>query len=154
VNVRALFVAHPQSPELIQPNESPFDRPSPSPQSAAMLGVALRKKRDDASFAQNPAGLTQRHSHGRPLRNQDDGVVVLALPASLGWHQPVRALAASRYDWIRSVEWREELPVRRRSDDVCCPAWPVGRVRSRLPPPKAARIELPSTTSSDQSISP
>jgi len=52
VNVGPLFVAHPQSPELIQPSESPFDHPSPSPQSAAMLGVALRKKRDDASVAQ------------------------------------------------------------------------------------------------------
>jgi hypothetical protein len=31
---------------------------------------------------------------------------------------------------------------------------PVSRVRSRLPPPKSARIELPSTTARDQSISP
>ena len=52
VIVSPLFVAHPQSPELIQPSESLFDHPSPSPQSAAMLGVALRKKRDDASVAQ------------------------------------------------------------------------------------------------------
>src|SRR5258708_12369769 len=31
---------------------------------------------------------------------------------------------------------------------------PVSRVRSRLPPPKTARIKLPSTTPPDQSISP
>ena len=42
VNVRPLFVAHPQSPELIQPSEGPFDHPAPSPQPAAMFGVALR----------------------------------------------------------------------------------------------------------------
>jgi hypothetical protein len=52
VNVRSLFVAHPQSPELIQPSEGPFDHPAPSPQSAAMLRVALCKKRYDASFTQ------------------------------------------------------------------------------------------------------
>jgi hypothetical protein len=52
VNVRSLFVANPQSPELVQPSEGPFDHPAPSSQSAAMLGVALRKKRDDASVTQ------------------------------------------------------------------------------------------------------
>ncbi len=40
--------------------------------------------------------LTPRHNHGRPIRKQDDGAVVLALPASSGWHQRVRGLAASR----------------------------------------------------------
>jgi len=52
VNVRPLFVAHAQSPELIQPSEGPFDYPSPSPQPATMFGVALRKKRDDVADAQ------------------------------------------------------------------------------------------------------
>jgi hypothetical protein len=47
-----LFVAHPQSPELVQPSEGPLDHPSPSPQSAAMFRVALREKRDDASVTQ------------------------------------------------------------------------------------------------------
>jgi len=32
--------------------KSPFDHPAPSPQSAAMPGVALRKERGDASVAQ------------------------------------------------------------------------------------------------------
>ena len=52
MTVSSLFVAHAQSPELIQPSEGTFDHPPPSPQSAAMLGVALRKKRDDASVTQ------------------------------------------------------------------------------------------------------
>jgi hypothetical protein len=50
VNVCPLFVAHAQSPELIQPSEGPLDYPSPSPQPAAMFGVALREPRH------NPAG--------------------------------------------------------------------------------------------------
>ena len=52
MNVSPLFVAHPQPPELIQPGEGPFDYPSPSPQSAAMFGVAFRQKRHDASVTQ------------------------------------------------------------------------------------------------------
>ena len=50
------------------------------------------------------AGLTPRRNHGRPRNGQDNAADVPALPASLGWHQPVRALAGSRYDWLRSVE--------------------------------------------------
>jgi len=41
-----------RSLELIQPSESPFDYPSPSPQSAAMFCVAFCKKRDDAFVTQ------------------------------------------------------------------------------------------------------
>src|SRR6266705_1677894 len=70
------------------------------------------------------AGLPRRHNHGRLIHNQDDGAVVLALSARMGLHQPVRGLAASRYDWLRSVEWREEPRDRRRLDGASCPAWP------------------------------
>jgi hypothetical protein len=123
VNVRPLFVAHPQPPELIQPGEGPFHDPSPSPQSAAMFGVALRKKRDDASVTQTlPDGL--RVIARVPVRIPDDAVGVPALPVSLGWRQPVQGLAASRYDWLRSIEWREEPRDRGGSDGACCPAWP------------------------------
>jgi hypothetical protein len=52
MKVRPFFVAHAQSPKLIQPGERPFDDPAPLPQSATMFGVALRKKRDDASVPQ------------------------------------------------------------------------------------------------------
>lgn len=75
--------------------------------------------------------MTQRHNHGHLTRNQDDGAVVRALPTKRGWHQPVRGLAARRYDWLRSVEWREESRDRRRSDGACCPAW-RGRLDSVL----------------------
>jgi hypothetical protein len=46
-------------------------------------------------------GLPRRHSPCRPMRNQDDGAVLPALPAMMEWHQPARGLAASRYDWLR-----------------------------------------------------
>ena len=52
MNVRPLFVSNPQPPELIQPSEGPFDHSAPSPESAAMFGVALSKKRDDMAGTQ------------------------------------------------------------------------------------------------------
>ena len=52
MNVRSLFVANAQSPELVQPSEGPFDHPSPSSQSAAMFGVALREPRHNAAGTQ------------------------------------------------------------------------------------------------------
>jgi len=50
--VHQLFVAHAQSPELIQPGKRPLDDPAPSPQSARMFCVAPREERDDASVTQ------------------------------------------------------------------------------------------------------
>ena len=52
MNVGSSFITHAQPPELVPPSEGPFHHPPPSPQSTAVLGVALRKKRDDASVAQ------------------------------------------------------------------------------------------------------
>ena len=49
MNVGPFLVANAQPPELIQPSERPFHHPTPSTQPAAVFGVALRKKGDDAS---------------------------------------------------------------------------------------------------------
>ena len=109
-----------------------------------MFGVALRKGRDDASVTQTLPGLTRRHIHGRLVRCQDDGVAVPALPASLGWHQPVQWLAVSRYDSLRLIEWREEPHDRRKLDDACCPAWPDqwGSVLSGAPKNRSDRTAV------------
>jgi hypothetical protein len=88
------------------------------------------------------SGLTQRHNHGRLIRSLDDAAGVPALPASWGWRQPVRGLAASRCGWLRSFERREESRDRRKSDDVCCPAW-LGRLDSV---PSAAPKNCPDRT--------
>ena len=55
MKIRAFFVAHAQPPELIEPGERPLHDPAPLAQSATV--IALRKKRDDASF---PQTLTDR----------------------------------------------------------------------------------------------
>jgi len=52
VYVCPFLIANSQAAELIQPSECPLHYPAPSPQSAAMLGVALRKKRHDMSAPQ------------------------------------------------------------------------------------------------------
>jgi hypothetical protein len=49
MDVRPLLVAHPESPELVQ---GPFHNPAPSPQSAAMFGVALREPGHNAASTQ------------------------------------------------------------------------------------------------------
>ena len=52
MNVGPLFVADAQTAKLIQSREGPLHYPAPAPQSAAVFGVALCKKRDDASVTQ------------------------------------------------------------------------------------------------------
>jgi hypothetical protein len=52
MNVRPLFVANAQAAKLIEPGEGSFHDPPPLAQSAAVFGVALRKKRHDASATQ------------------------------------------------------------------------------------------------------
>ena len=55
MNVGSFLIPDAQSPKLIQPSECPFDHPPPSPQSAAMCGVALGEPRHDAAFTQTLA---------------------------------------------------------------------------------------------------
>jgi hypothetical protein len=55
MNVRPLFVAHTQPPELVKPGKGPFDHSSPSPQSAAMFRVAPREQGRDVAGKQTLA---------------------------------------------------------------------------------------------------
>jgi hypothetical protein len=52
MNVGSFLITNAESPKLIEPSERPLDDPTPSAQSAAMLGVALGKPRYDAARAQ------------------------------------------------------------------------------------------------------
>jgi len=154
VNVHPLFVAHAQSPELVQPSEGPFDHPAPSPQSAAMFGIALRKKRVDASVTQT-----------LPDRLRVITTVAQYAIRTMPWASP---LSLQSWDGINQCEGLlrviaigpRELNGQRNSASIAnqmalaAQLGPVGGIRSRLPPPKTARIELPSTTVRDQSISP
>jgi hypothetical protein len=56
------FLAHAQSPELIQPSEGPFDHPSPPPQSAALFGVALRQPRHNVAGIPQSIGKQKEYS--------------------------------------------------------------------------------------------
>jgi hypothetical protein len=51
VHICQLFIAHPQSAKLIQTREGPL-HPPPSAQTAAVFGISLCKKRDDAAVTQ------------------------------------------------------------------------------------------------------
>jgi hypothetical protein len=154
VNVHPLLVAHAQSPELVQPSEGPFDHPAPSPQSAAMFGIALRKKRDDVSVTQT-----------LPDRLRVITTVAQYAIRTMPWASPL-----SLQSWDGINQWEglsrviaigpRELNRQRNSASIAnqmalaAQLGPVGGIRSRLQSPKTARIELPSTTARDQSIFP
>ena len=52
MKLRAFFVAHTQSSELIQPREGPFHHPAPSPQPAAVFGITHGEQGQDAALPQ------------------------------------------------------------------------------------------------------
>jgi hypothetical protein len=52
MDVGSFLITDSQPPKLIQPGERPLDDPTPSAQSAAMLGVAHGKPRYDAAGTQ------------------------------------------------------------------------------------------------------
>ena len=55
MDVGPLFIAHAQAAKLIEPGEGWFHDLPPLAQSAAVFGVALRKKRDDVAGTQTLA---------------------------------------------------------------------------------------------------
>jgi hypothetical protein len=154
MNVRPLLVANAQPPELIQPSEGPFYHPSASAQAAAMLGVALCKKRDDASVTQTLPDCL--------------GVVTTAAHHAIRTMTRSSALSLQGRDGVNQCEASPrivsvgpgELNRQRNSPSVAnqmalaAQLGSVSWIRPRLAPPKTARIELPSTTARDQSIWP
>jgi hypothetical protein len=150
-----LLVAHAQSPELVQPSEGPFDDPAPSPQSAAMFGIALRKKRDDVSVTQT---LPDRLRVITTVAQYAIRTMPWASPLSLQswdginqWEGLSRVIAIGPRELNRQ---RNSASIANQMALAAAQLGPVGGIRSRLQPPKTARIELPSTTARDQSISP
>jgi hypothetical protein len=153
VNVRPLFVSNPQPPELIQPSEGPFDYPAPSPQSASVFGVALRERRHNAAGTQT-----------LPDRLNVIATVAQYAIRTMPWASP---LSLQAWDGVNQCEGllrvvavgSGELDGQRNSVSVAnhmtlaAELGPIGRITARLLPPKTARIELPSTTARDQSIS-
>jgi hypothetical protein len=154
VKVRPFFVAHAQSPALIQPSERPLDDPAPSAQSAAMFGVALRKKRDNASLTQT---LPDRL-----------GVITAVAQHAIRSMARTPTHALQGRDGINQCEvllrvvsvGSGELDGQRNSASVANHMTLAAALRSVsgvgicLKPPKTARTELPSTTARGQSICP
>ena len=129
VKVHQLFVAHAQSPELIQPGKGSFYHPAPSPQYATMFCVAPHEKRDDASFTktsadrfgivttvtQDAVGTMTRSGRwrGRPRCPCNAGI---ASPSERACCESFRVAPVSCI--------ARERPGYRRSDADCSLAWP------------------------------
>jgi hypothetical protein len=154
VNVRPLFVSNPQPSELIQPSEGPFDYPAPSPQSASVFGVALRERRHNAAGTQT---LPDRLNVIATVAQYAIRTMPWASPLSLqAWDGVNQCEGLLRVVTIGSGQLNSKRNSPCVADQMALAAQlgPISRVRSRLQPPKTARIELPSTTARDQSISP
>jgi len=154
MNVRPLFVAHAQSPELIEPRERPLHDPAPSAQATPMFRFASRKRRDDASVTQTlPDRLGIITTVAQHAVRSMARASVLSLQGRDRINQRERllrvvAVGSGELDGQRdaaSVANHMALAAELRS---------VGRVGTCLKPPKTARTELPSKTARDQSICP
>ena len=78
MNICSLFVAHSQSPKLIQPGEGPFGDPPPLPQPTAVFRVAFGKQRNDVSRAQMAS-----HRLGVIAAISDEAIRTMAWATSL-----------------------------------------------------------------------
>jgi hypothetical protein len=124
VDVGAPVVADTETSKLIEPGKCPLDDPSPSSQTAAVLGASHRQQRQDAARFATRIGLPLHRSRGLPPHNLGDAAAVPARPGVEESHRPAPAPPASRFGWRRSGEPRAARPARRRSDDACSRAWP------------------------------
>jgi hypothetical protein len=119
-----------------------------------MFGVALRKKRDDASVTQTlPDGLRVIATVAQYAVRTMPWASSLSLQ---GWDGVNQCEGLLRVVTIGSGQLNGERnsPCVAGQMAFAAQLGPVSRVRPRLQPPKTARIELPSTTARDQSISP
>lgn len=154
MKIRPFFVAQAESPELIQPGEGSLHHPSSLAQATAVFGIALCKKRENASVTQTAP----------------DRLRVITAIAAHTIRSATRPTPVSLKSWD-GVNQREcllrvvaispgKLNGQRNSLSVAnhmalaAQLGPIGRIRARLLPPKTARTELPSTTARDQSICP
>jgi hypothetical protein len=154
VNVSPLFVTHSQSAKLVQPSERPLHHPSPPAQSAAVFGIALCKKRNNASVPQtspNRIGIIPAVTHNT-LRTVTR-MSALSLQKRNGVHQGERLRRVVTISPSELNRQRNTTAVTNQMP-LAAQFGPIGRVGTSLLPPKTALIELPSTTARDQSICP
>jgi hypothetical protein len=86
------------------------------------------------------AGLLLRHNLGQLTRNQADGVDARGVPATVGWHQPGRVLAASRYDWLRLT--RDDIHIVLRAREILSSQAKWNRADNRKCPASATTYSL------------
>ena len=100
------------------------------------------------------AGLPRRHNHGRLTRNR--AMTRTSAPPLQSRNSINQCEGLLRVVTIGSGQLNSERNPASVADQMTFAAQlgPVGGIRACLHPPKTARIELPSTTARDQSISP
>jgi hypothetical protein len=154
MDVGSLLIADAKTAKLIEPTKCSFDHPSPSPQTAAVSGVAFGNHRDNVSKSK---GYSGRGGVIAPVAQDALRAMTRMSSRSLQWWDRINE--RERLLRVVSVGPRE-LNGQRNSLSVAnqmplaAKFGSIGGVRSRLAPPKTARTELLSTTARDQSICP
>ena len=152
MDVGATFVAYAQAAELVQPTERAFHHPSCFPQATAMRCSAA------GQLVGNPALLQPAMVRGtavgaiplhgiRSLPRATD----LAAERRNGRHERLQLAAVMHVGRRQLDAQRQPLGIGAKMMFAARFA-SVGRVWSRLKPPKTARTLLESTTARDQSI--
>jgi len=152
MNIRSSFVTDAQAPELMKPTDRPFDHPACLAQAAAMRLTAPSQMIGDAPLGQ-PLCMSSITVSSISLH----GIGSLPRPSHFAAHgrkgrQQRQQLATVMHVGPRHLHaQRNPLGIGEKMMFAARFA-AVGRVGSRLKPPKTARTLLESTTARDQSI--
>lgn len=151
MNIGAAFVANPQPAELVQPTEGAFHDPARFAQPAPVQRARACQLVGDPALLQPPmmcgATVSAITLHDlRPLTRATD----LALHGRNGRHERLELAAVMHVGRRQLDAQRQALGIGAKMMFAARFA-AVGRVGSRLKPPKTARTLLESTTARDQS---
>jgi hypothetical protein len=152
VNICAAFVTDAQAAELVQPTQGAFDHPAGFAQTAAMRPAFARQSPGDAQSAQPTLMRTAAISpiplhYFRPLSRSAG----FAAQRRYRQHQGLQLAAIMHVGGGDLGTQGNALGIGAKMMFAARFA-AVGRVGSRLKPPKTARTLLESTTARDQSI--
>jgi len=152
VDIGSLLVADSQSAKLVEPGKATLDYPPPSAQPAAMLGVTHREQRHDAALTQTlPDCLRIITAVAQDAIRTVTWTPARSLQRYYGIDERERLL---RVVTVGPGELECERNTLTVADQMTLAAelGPIGRIGTRLLPPKTDRMELLSTTARDQSI--
>jgi len=152
MNVGAPFVAHAQSPKLMQPTAGAFDDPTVDAQSASVLRVTLGQERLDSTL---PQGLAVRLRVVGAIGVRTFGAAFGRAGLSANrWNGINQQQQLRHVVGISGCDSRDQWNPVSIGDDMVFGAGfaAIRRIWTGLVPPKTARTDVESTAARDQLI--